>query len=86
MGAYRWFADESVLGFGRLLARERSDVLYPGHPAIPEVPLGALDVDWMVIAASRGLVAFHRDTHSRPLPLDDTRLRNYGLPPTACRG
>ena len=79
MGPFRWFADESVLGLGRLLARDRDDVLYPGHPALPEVPLGALDVDWMPVVAKRGLVAFHRDRHIRTRPHEVARYRDYGL-------
>lgn len=50
MDGFRWFADESVLGFGKLLARPRPDVLYPEHPAIPEAGLGSLDIDWMPVA------------------------------------
>ena len=62
MSTFRWFADESVLGLGRLLARRRDDVLYPGHPALPEVPLGALDVDWMPVVAQRGRVPVSGNT------------------------
>jgi hypothetical protein len=50
----RWYADESVLGFGKLLAAERADVTYPGHPAAPEILPGALDIDWMPIVARFG--------------------------------
>jgi hypothetical protein len=79
VSAFRWFADESVLGLGKLLARERDDVLFPGHPALPEVPLGAPDVDWMRIVAERDLVAFHRDRHVRTRPHEVARYREYGL-------
>ncbi len=79
MGAYHWFADESALGFGRLLARERTDVLYPGHPSLPEVPLGALDVEWMPVVAGLGLVAFHRDKHIRTRPHEVAQYRAHGL-------
>jgi len=42
--------------------------VYAGHPDLPDVPLGTLDVDWMPLVASRGLVAFRRDRriHTRP--------------------
>ncbi|MDR0593098.1 MAG: hypothetical protein LBG60_07565 [Bifidobacteriaceae bacterium] len=75
----RWFADESVLGFGKLLARERDGVLYPGHPALPSVPLGSSDVVWMRVAADLGLVAFHRDKHIRSRPLEVAQFHRHGL-------
>lgn len=35
-----YFTDENALGIGKLLRRSgRDDVLYPGHEALPEVPL-----------------------------------------------
>ena len=79
MDFYRWFADESVLGFGKLLSRQRTDVLYPGHPSLPEVPLGARDIDWMPVVASLGLVAFHRDKKIRTRPLEVLQYRDHGL-------
>ena len=79
MDGHRWFADESVLGFGKLLARERPDVLYPGHPELPDVPLGALDIDWMPVVAGLGLIAFHRDKKIRTRPLEVLQYREHGL-------
>ena len=79
MDGYRWFADESVLGFGKLLARQRPDVLYPGHPKLPDVPLGALDVEWMPVVADLGLIAFHRDKKIRTRPLEVLQYRERGL-------
>lgn len=66
--APRWFVDESALGLGKLLARVRDDVVFTGHPDVPEIPLGTLDVDWMPIVAARGWVAIRRDRriHTRP--------------------
>jgi hypothetical protein len=75
----RWFADESVLGFGKLLARERDDVVYPGHPDIPEIYLGAEDVVWMGAVARLNLVAFHRDRHIRTRPIEVAKYRDSGL-------
>ena len=61
--------DESALGLGKLLARVRDDVVYAGHPELPEIPLGIIDVRWMPIVAERGWVAIRRDRriHTRPL-------------------
>lgn len=66
--ALRWFVDESALGLGKLLGRMRDDVVYAGHPAVPEVPLGTSDITWMPLVAQRGWVAFRRDRriHTRP--------------------
>lgn len=65
----RWFVDESALGLGKLLARTRNDVIYAGHPDLPEIPLGTIDVGWMPIVAERNWVAIRRDRriHTRPL-------------------
>lgn len=79
MSEFRFFADESALGLGRLLARERDDVLYPGHPALPEVALGSPDTHWMQIVARRHLVAFHRDRRIRTRPHELARFRDHGL-------
>ena len=79
MDGFRWFADESVLGFGKLLARQRQDVLYPGHPLLPSVPLGALDIEWMPVVAALDLVAFHRDRKIRTRPLEVLQYREHGL-------
>lgn len=54
--ALRWFVDESALGLGKLLARTRDDVIYAGHPDLPEIPLGTIDVGWMPIVAARDWV------------------------------
>jgi len=64
----RWFVDESALGLGKLLARVRDDVVFTGHPDVPEIPLGMLDIDWMPIVAERGWVGIRRDRriHTRP--------------------
>ena len=41
------FADENILPVGERLAElpKSGTVLYPGHPDIPELPLGAQDVE-----------------------------------------
>ncbi|MGH3840143.1 MAG: hypothetical protein ACRDS0_01635 [Pseudonocardiaceae bacterium] len=43
--------DESALGLGKLLTNARSDVIYAGHPDLPEIPLGTIDIGWMPIVA-----------------------------------
>ena len=62
----RYFADENTLGLGKLLTRAgRSDIVYPGHPEFPEVPLGTHDVAWMPIVANLNLIVLTRDRRIR---------------------
>lgn len=75
----RYFADESVLGLGIALARLRPDAVHPGHPRIPEVPLGALDTDWIPAVASRGLIAIGRDKRVRTKPAERQAIIESGL-------
>lgn len=58
-----YFTDENALGLGKLLGRR--EILYPGHQALPEVPLGTLDLDWMPVIAERNLVVLTRDKRIR---------------------
>lgn len=70
-----YFTDENALGLGKLLCRAgRDDVLFPGHPSLPEVLLGTLDIVWMPLIAARGLVVLTRDKRIRTRPAE---LRAY---------
>lgn len=75
----RWYADESVLGLGKLLGRQRSDVAFPGHPRVPDILPGALDTEWMPIVAHRSWVVFHRDRRIRTRPAELAIFRSEGL-------
>lgn len=75
----RFFADESILGVGKALAAARRDVIYPGHAALPEVPTGTLDPDWMPIVAGMGLVVLARDRRIRTKPVELELLHRHGL-------
>jgi len=66
-------------GFGKLLATQRDDIAYPGHPAVPEVMPGALDVEWMPIVAAHGWVVFHRDRRIRTRPAEVEIFASEGL-------
>lgn len=75
-----YFTDENALGLGKLLRRSgREDVLYPGHEDIPEVPLGASDLDWMPIVAARGLIVLTRDKHIRSRPAELRTYMEHGI-------
>ena len=60
----RFFVDENDLALGRSLALARRDVLHPGHPRLPEIPLGTADAQWLPIVGGLGLVVITRDKSS----------------------
>lgn len=75
-----YFTDENTLGLGKLLRRSgRDDVLHPGHEALPDVPLGTLDLDWMPIVAERGLIVVTRDRRIRTRPAELRAYREHGI-------
>jgi len=78
-GELRFFADESALGVGKTLAVARRDVIYPGHPLIPEIPIGTLDPDWIPFVAARQWIVLARDRHIRTKPVERDLLRHHGL-------
>lgn len=75
-----YFADENALGIAKILARRgRVDFLYPGHPDLPEVPLGALDLDWMPIVGASGFIAITRDRRIRTRPAELDAYITHGI-------
>jgi len=79
-GAPAYFADENALGLGKLLRRAgRDDVVYPGHEALPEVPLGTPDLDWMPVISARGLIVLTRDKRIRTRPAELVAYREQGI-------
>lgn len=75
-----YFTDENTLGLGKLLRRSgRDDVLYPGHDALQDVPLGTLDLDWMPIVAERELIVVTRDRRIRTRPAELRAYREHGI-------
>jgi hypothetical protein len=75
----RLFVDESALGLGKTLAVARRDVIHTGHKLIPEVPLGALDTEWIPEVGSRGLAVISRDKRIRTKPAEVALLRRHKL-------
>jgi hypothetical protein len=49
----RFFVDENDLALGRALAEVHGNVVYPGHPDLPEVPRGALDDEWLPVVGRK---------------------------------
>lgn len=75
-----YFADENTLGLAKVLRRAgRNDFLSPGHPDLPEVPLGALDLEWMPIVGARGFVVVTRDRRIRTRPAELAAYREHGI-------
>ena len=52
----RFFVDENDLALGKALARQRDDVVFPGHPHLSEVPRQAPDDRWLQVVGERELV------------------------------
>lgn len=75
-----YFTDENTLGLGKLLVRAgRDDVIYPGHEALPDVPVGTLDLDWMPIIARLDLVVVTRDRRIRTRPAELRAYWEFGI-------
>jgi hypothetical protein len=77
--ALRFYVDESALGLGKTLAAARRDAVHPGHPLVPQLPLGTLDVDWIPVVAGLGLVVIARDRRIRTKPAELLAFRDAGL-------
>jgi len=81
---YRFFADETDLALGRMLAVTRGDVVFPGHPDLPEVPRMTPDDEWIEVVGKRNLVVITRDQSIRYQPVElrtwvDNLVRGFVL-------
>jgi hypothetical protein len=75
----RFFVDENDLALGRALADEHGNVVYPGHPNLPEIPRGALDDQWLPIIGAKGLVVITRDRRIRYWPAEKLAWVRHGV-------
>ena len=80
----RFFVDESDLALGKALAARHGDVVFPGHPDLPEVPRGTLDDEWLRVVGERRLVVITRDRRIRYRPAERSawvlhRVRGFVL-------
>lgn len=71
--AARFFVDENDLALGKALAGRRVDVVFPGHPGLPELPRETLDDDWLAVIGEKGLVVITRDKRIRYRPVEKRR-------------
>ena len=75
-----YFADENTLGMAKVLRQlDREDVLHPGHPSLPGVPLGTLDLDWMPVVGAAGFIVVTRDRRIRTRPAEVDAYRSHGI-------
>lgn len=80
----RFFVDENDLALGKALADLHGNVVFPGHPALPEVPRRSLDDEWLAVIGAQGLVVVTRDKRIRYKPVEkrmwvDHRVRGFVL-------
>jgi hypothetical protein len=74
-----YFVDENDLALGKALAERRDDVVFPGRPALPEVPRQSLDDEWLAVVGARQLVVITRDQRIRYRPVEKARWRESGV-------
>lgn len=70
----RYFADENALGLAKILLRQRDDIVHPGHPLVPEAPLGTADLNWVPLVGRMRWIVLSRDRRIRSRPAE---LRTY---------
>lgn len=68
--AARFFIDENDLALGKALAATHDDVVYPGHPDLPDVPRGSLDDEWLPVIGAGRLIVITRDQRIRYRPVE----------------
>lgn len=77
--AARFFVDENDLALGKALASEHDDVVFPGHPDLPEVPRQTPDDGWLPVIGARGLVVITRDQRIRYRPVEKQAWVRHGV-------
>jgi hypothetical protein len=77
--AARFFVDENDLALGRSLALAHKDVVHPGHPRLPDVPLGTPDAHWLPVVDGLDLVIITRDKRIRSRPIEAEAVITAGV-------
>jgi PIN like domain len=73
----RFFVDENDLAPGKALAALSGDVVYPGHPELPEVPRQTEDDVWLEVVGRRQRVVITRDKKIRYRPVEKQAWVTY---------
>ena len=84
----RFFVDENDLALGKALAELHGNVVFPGHPDLPQVPRQSLDDEWLEVVGAEGLVVITRDQRIRYRPVEkrmwvEHQVRGFVLTGTA---
>lgn len=75
-----YFADENLIGMGKLLRREgRDDIFYPGHEGVPEISREMDDREWMPLVAAREWMVLSRDRRIRSRPAELRVYHEHGI-------
>jgi len=82
--AARFFVDENDLALGKALAELHGNVVFPGHPDLPDVPRRSLDDEWLAVVGAQALVVITRGKRIRYRPVEramriDHRVRGFVL-------
>jgi hypothetical protein len=68
-----------MLSIAKALRAVRRDVVHPGHPECPTIPLGAKDVEWLPIVGNEGWAVIMRDKRIRRRPIEKQRFVDHGV-------
>lgn len=75
-----YFADENTLGMAKILIRQgRGDIVHPGHPSLPDIPLGTFDLEWMPRVGAAGYIVVSRDRRIRTRPAELEAYMAHGI-------
>ncbi|MGH9057196.1 MAG: hypothetical protein ACRDYY_15245 [Acidimicrobiales bacterium] len=75
----RFFVDENDIALGKALAATNPEVVYPGHPDLPDIPRGSLDDEWLPTVGRKGLVVITRDKRIRYRKVEKARWVTSGV-------
>lgn len=75
----RFFIDENMLSIAKALVAVREDVVYPGHPDVPEIPRQTQDLDWLPIVGARGWAVIMRDKRIRRRAAEKQALIDHSV-------
>ncbi|MCA1836440.1 MAG: hypothetical protein LC721_08980 [Actinobacteria bacterium] len=78
--------DENDLALGKALSDIYADVVFPGHPELPQVPRQSLDDQWLKVIGRQALVVITRDQRIRYRPVEKRRWVGHRVRGFVLRG